>query len=468
MNNKLVWFRQDLRVADNTALAIASEDPQSALYGLFIATPGQWQLHDMAPQREQFILQHVAALRGALAELNIPLLYIETDSFAGIPLLLASLVKQHGFSHLYANREYGWNEKQRDEAVSAALQQQDCEFHLFHDQAMLPPGLTTATGKPYTVFTPFKKSWLQQWRSLRPSLYQAPDRRRLPALIPSTEIPEVKGVINTAWGIGESCALSRLEAFCEQRIEDYQALRDIPAVDGTSSLSPWLAAGVLSPRQCLQVALQANDGRLSGGQAGIDTWISELIWRDFYIHILDSFPQASKHRPFKEKTESIQWLNDDGAFTAWCEGKTGFPLVDAAMRQLNESGWMHNRLRMVVAMFLSKQLLIDWRRGEQYFMQHLVDGHLASNNGGWQWAASTGTDAVPYFRIFNPVTQSRRFDPQGTFIKRYVPELHKLSEKHIHLPPEPIRLADAPDYPAPIIDLGFARARALAAFKAIQ
>ena len=184
--------------------------------------------------------------------------------------------------------------------------------------------------------------------------------------------------------------------------------RDFPAIDGTSSLSAELACGVISPRQCLNAALDANSGMIDAENTGATTWISELAWRDFYIHILDSFPRVSKGRAFKPETEFLQWRNAPEDLAAWCEGRTGIPIVDAAMRQLINTGWMHNRLRMIVAMFLSKHLLIDWRLGEQFFMQHLIDGHLASNNGGWQWAASTGTDAVPYFRIFNPVTQSQR------------------------------------------------------------
>jgi len=467
MNSKLVWFRQDLRVADNTALAIAAEDNSAHLYGLFIATPAQWQQHDMAPLRENFIRQHVAALSDSLSALNIPLLYIETDDFSSVPDLLSELVKNAGFSDIYANHEYGWNEKQRDRAVQQALENLDCGFHQFHDQPMLAPGLTTHTGKPYSVFTPFKKKWLEQWRASRPLLRGKPSKRLLPPPIPSAIVPVPSALDGTRWGIGESAAAQKLDVFCRERIEDYKRDRDIPALDGTSSLSPWLAAGVISPRQCLDAALEANRGKLSGGQEGIDTWISELIWRDFYLHILDSFPQVSKNKAFKQKTEAVRWRNSDADFTAWCLGTTGIPIVDAAMRQLQQTGWMHNRLRMIVAMFLSKQLLIDWRRGEQYFMQHLIDGHLASNNGGWQWAASTGTDAVPYFRIFNPVTQSQRFDPDGEFIKRYIPELEAITGKDIHLPPPLIRAAFAPEYPAPIVDLKLGRERALAAFGAL-
>ncbi|MFT5211475.1 MAG: deoxyribodipyrimidine photo-lyase [Flavobacterium sp.] len=468
MNNKLLWFRQDLRITDNTALAVAAEDPSACLYGLFIATPGQWHQHDMAAVRENFIRQHVSALRDSLSKINIPLLYIEVDNFLAIPDVFNNLIEKYGFCDIYANHEYGWNEKQRDTAVHNSLAARNCHFHRFHDQPMLAPGLITKTGKPYSVFTPFKKNWMEKWRRLRPLLRRTPTLRVLPPTIPSEVMTESASWPETsAWEIGEVAAIRKLNEFCRERIEDYKSQRDIPALDSTSYLSPWLAAGVISPRQCLEAALEANKGRLSGGQEGIDTWISELIWRDFYIHILDSFPQVSKNRAFKIKTEKIRWRDSDEDFNAWCEGRTGIPIVDAAMRQLRQKGWMHNRLRMIVAMFLSKQLLIDWRRGERYFMQHLIDGHLASNNGGWQWAASTGTDAVPYFRIFNPVTQSQRFDPNGDFIKQYIPELAAISGKDIHLPKPSVRAAFAPDYPTPIVDLKLGRERALSTFAAL-
>ena len=361
--------------------------------------------------------------------------------------------------------EYGYNENQRDLATIELLRTVACDAQWFHDQSMLPPGLNTKAGKPYTVFTPFKKRWLESWRALRPSLKPTPTLRRRPANLGShaLKLPH-SGEYDGDWPAGSAAALARLQDFCDERIADYQLQRDIPSANGTSAISPWLAAGILSPRQCLEQAIVANQGRLSGGKQGIDCWISELVWRDFYIHILDSFPEVSKHAAFKSYTEAVPWRPAEADFDAWCQGCTGIPIVDAAMRQLVQTGWMHNRLRMIVAMFLSKTLLIDWRLGERFFMQHLIDGHLASNNGGWQWAASTGTDAVPYFRIFNPVTQSKRFDPDGDFIRHYVPELAQVSDRDIHLPPAQIRQVLAPDYPAPVVDLKFGRQRALDGF----
>ena len=228
-----------------------------------------------------------------------------------------------------------------------------------------------------------------------------------------------------------------------------------------------MAAGVISPRQCLEMAREHEDGRTKS--EGAEVWISELTWRDFYTHVLVGYPRVSKHQPYKKKTSRIKWRDDHDDFEAWCQGRTGYPIVDAGMRQLNQAGWMHNRLRMVVAMFLSKNLLIDWRKGEQYFMTHLIDGDLAANNGGWQWSASTGTDAVPYFRLFNPFSQSERFDNDGEFIKQMCPELEHVPAKSLH---DPKKLARAvkeheADYPPLVVEYKQGRERALAAFKEI-
>ncbi len=233
-------------------------------------------------------------------------------------------------------------------------------------------------------------------------------------------------------------------------------------------LSPYLTAGVLSVRQCAAAAIEANDGQLDGGHEGIVQWIDELVWREFYKHILVGFPRVSMHRAFKLETERLVWTDNDSQFEAWCHGQTGVPIVDAAMRQLTTTGWMHNRLRMITAMYLSKNLFIDWRRGERFFMQHLIDGDLAANNGGWQWAASTGTDAAPYFRIFNPVSQSKRFDPEGAFIRQFVPELADLDDSEIHDPScLPSLVRSRLDYPEPLVDLSVSRKKAIDAFKAL-
>jgi deoxyribodipyrimidine photo-lyase len=267
------------------------------------------------------------------------------------------------------------------------------------------------------------------------------------------------------WILNEKALHQKLKKFVQESVLKYADLRDFPALEGTCKLSPYLAQGILTPKQILVALMKDHsqgDWLQLFGKKGIEVFIGELIWRDFYQMVLYHFPSVSKHQSFKVPTPGIAWTSGDTAktyFKAWCEGKTGFPLVDAAMRCLNKTGWMHNRLRMVTAMFLSKLLLLDWRWGERYFMQHLIDGELGANNGGWQWCASTGTDAVPYFRIFNPTAQSEKFDPQGEFIRQYVPELSGLPAKEIHNPSLLCRRECA--YPEPIIDYVIQRRKAL-------
>ena len=265
------------------------------------------------------------------------------------------------------------------------------------------------------------------------------------------------------WPAGEAAALKRLQAFLDNKVMEYSESRNIPILDGTSRISAYLALGIISPRRCILEALKLNKFEFAAGNNGICKWIDEIVWREFYRNIMHSFPRVSKNRPFNLLTEGISWRHNDDEFEAWKTGNTGLPLIDAAMRQLLNEGWMHNRLRMVVAMFFSKNLLHDWRLGEQYFMQNLIDGDFASNNGGWQWSASTGTDAAPYFRIFNPVTQSQNFDPEGLFIKSFVPELEHLTAKEIHLPS--FDIFTKADYPKPIVDLKLSRQRAIDIFK---
>ncbi|EWM40830.1 FAD binding domain of DNA photolyase family protein [Bordetella holmesii 35009] len=245
----------------------------------------------------------------------------------------------------------------------------------------------------------------------------------------------------------------------------YHERRDLPALPGTSALSPYLASGVLSPAQCLRAALRANQGEIDSGQQGARAWITELLWREFYLHLLAAYPALSMHQPMRPETRYLAWRRAPEDLRAWQEGRTGIPLVDAAQRQLLATGWMHNRLRMVSAMFLAKNLLLDWRLGEAWFMGHLIDGDLAANNGGWQWSASTGADAVPYFRVFNPITQSRRFDPKAAFLRHWLPELAGLDDKSIHEPSDAQRRATG--YPQAIADLKTSRLRAIEAFSSL-
>ncbi len=471
----LVWFRRDLRTRDNTALAAAARQADDGVVGVFLISPGQWREHDEAASKVEFWLRHLRELKTALEDRNIPLIIGTAKRFTDVPKTLLRIARETNCNALSFNREYEVNERRRDEAVTGLFEREGLSVSSHTDHVIFEPGdVLTGEGKYYGVYTPFKKKYCSMIGERGIDVTPRP-RRPKPIEVASSEIPERvpgfpdSGVDPDLWPGGEDHARNRLDAFIENRIRAYRDERDFPAINATSTLSPYLNAGAISPRQCLRAAMSANDEKIDSGEKGIVHWISEVIWREFYQHILVGYPRVSMHRPFRLETNRIEWEENDEHFEAWCEGQTGYPLVDAAMRQMKEIGWMHNRLRMVAAMFLTKDLFLDWRRGERFFMRHLVDGDLGSNNGGWQWSASTGTDAAPYFRIFNPTSQSRKFDADGAFIRKYVPELDGLDGKSIHDPSEvPELLKQDLDYPAPIVDHRAARDRVMKAFRAIK
>lgn len=467
----LVWFRRDLRLADNPALYHAARQSSAGLIGLFLISPQQWKEHGDANCKVKFWLENVRLLSESLAKRGIPLLAIRCDSFAQAPREIVSIVKKHGCTNLFFNREYEFNEARRDEDVAAACAASNIQVQQFHDRVIVPPrAIATKEGRFYSVFTPYRRRWdakaLESFEVL-PRPHKQPEIDVQSSLIP-TKINgfDLSPNTNVLWRAGESEAQRRLTGFAK-KMAAYGDGRDIPSIRGTSLLSPYLAAGVISPRQCLAMAVTQNSGTIHC-QDGPTTWISELTWRDFYIHVMVGFPRVAMHQPFKLQTESLAWRTCEVDLNAWQQGRTGYPIVDAGMRQLNQTGWMHNRLRMVTAMFLTKHLLIDWRLGETYFMQKLIDGDFAANNGGWQWSASTGTDSVPYFRIFNPFSQSKRFDPDGKFIKKFCPELRDVPAAALHNPQKLATAARTLDYPAFVVDHKRARERALAAFKSLK
>ncbi len=437
----LVWFRSDLRTDDNTALAAAARDATRGVVGVFAVCPQQWQTHDWGDAKVEFVLRNVACLRERLLGLNIPLRIVTAPRFADVPAALQRLAAELDCDAVYANRELEVNEARRDAAVRAALERDGRTLRLFDDQTILPPeAVRTAEGRFFTVFTPFKRAWLARLEAVGEVAPQRPPRRQAELICAPDEVPEqVPGFdlsrgLPELWPAGENAALARLGRFIDERIATYKSRRDYPGAAATSRLSPYLSAGVLSPRRCLAEARAANDGYVGERRPGPSCWISELVWREFYRHVLVGFPRVSMGRAFKPATEQIAWRDSPADLAAWQAGRTGVPIVDAGMRQLAAEGWMHNRVRMIVAMFLAKDLLLDWRLGERHFLRHLVDGDLASNNGGWQWSASTGTDAAPYFRIFNPFRQSARFDPHGAYIRAYVPELRDVPATALHDP----------------------------------
>ena len=469
--NNLVWLRSDLRIYDNPALFNAmSKGPTVAVYCL---TNEQWDKHGLSQIKRRLIVDHLFELEEQLAKLNVPLIVIDCALFLNVPQSLAGLCRDLNITNMYYNHEYEVNEKSCSNSVVNQLAQLNIECFGYHDQCIVAPGsILNGSRECYKVFSAYAKNWQQNVSALARPLYYKPEPQAELAL--TSDISCLKNYLidvdiqtKDQWPIGEDEAHDRLNEFIEQNVSDYHNSRDFPDLDATSHLSVYLALGVITTRQCLQAMVSHSQQdvellfEVSGD--GARCWLNELVWREFYRHILVAFPKVCKGKPFKDLTDKLPWKADNQDFQAWCEGRTGVPIVDAAMRQLNTTGWMHNRLRMVVAMFLTKHLQIDWRLGEAYFYGKLADADLASNNGGWQWSASTGVDAVPYFRIFNPYRQAARFDPKGSFVRKYVKELASIQGKAIHQPSKALAMQHG--YPTPIVDLKIAAEHTKALFK---
>ncbi|WP_318477459.1 deoxyribodipyrimidine photo-lyase [Photobacterium leiognathi] len=468
----IIWFRDDLRTVDNTALNHAIETGLPVI-ALFVATPMQWHEHHIAAIQIDFIHRRLRVLKQQLAELNIPLQVMQCNDFSESVDAIAEYCHQHRVVHVFVNKQYPLNEQLRDEKLGVLLAQSGIKQSLFDDNYVLEPEtILNREGELFKVFTPYRNAWIKRF-SAKPS-YPVTTNKEVALsdttsamLADSTDIqslgyPVIESVL---WPVDEEAILQRLDTFCVTKAQDYHQQRDFPAIDGTSCLSPFLAIGALSARQCVYQLLQHFPHALEvNKEDGAFTWLNEIIWREFYGHLLHRYPELSKNQPFQDYTQYVRWLDNPTLLKAWQDGKTGFPIVDAAMRQLRATGWMHNRLRMITASFLTKDLLCDWRAGEQWFMQHLIDGDFASNNGGWQWAASTGTDSQPYFRVFNPILQGQRFDPKGDFIRIWVKELAKVPDKYIHTPHQ-WDSSGSLDYPLPIVDHKEARLLAIEAFK---
>jgi len=476
--NQLIWFRQDLRVRDHAALWHACQ--QGPSIGLIILSPEQWKIHHDAPIKINFYLHQLQQLKKELEQLNIPLIIQVIPYWQDIADYICELTHQLHIENVYSNIEVGVNELKRDKTVQQALNQQNKELFLFHDRTIFPlRSIRNQSQQPYQVFGAFKKACYSKLDiSGLPQCYPIPEKQTAnpePDLnIKSLGLEDIEAFFDSSvskdqedlWPAGEDYALEQLDLFIEDHLSHYKSERDFPHVEGTSQLSPYLNLGILSIRQCLQALFRAEHGNFHLANEGQQTWLDELLWREFYQHILFDFPKVSKHYPFKQNMQNIKWKNNQAHLLAWQTGQTGIPIIDAGMRQLQKTGWMHNRVRMITAMFLCKNLLIDWRIGEQWFMQHLIDGDLAANNGGWQWCASTGTDAVPYFRIFNPIAQSKKFDPNGDYIRQWVDELAHLDNKMIH-EPYSTKTTLQLNYPKPIVDLKETRIKAIETYKNI-
>ncbi|GIW12063.1 MAG: deoxyribodipyrimidine photo-lyase [Dehalococcoidia bacterium] len=452
----MLWFRRDLRLHDLPALAAALAHERVAPLFVFdeALLAGRWR----SPNRVAFLLGSLAVLAEELARRGSRLHLRWGRPVAVVP----AFAREAGASVVYCSREYSPYGRRRDRAVAAALAAEGRTLTrlpgvLVHE----PEAVRKADGSPYTVYTPFRKSWEQVPR--RQPL-PAPERLPPPPPLAAGTLPSLAelGLDTPSPQLpapGEVAARQRLQRFLDEGLAHYAERRDLLAVAGTSRLSQDLRWGLLSPLEVVS-RTQASP-----------QFVAELLWREFYYSILFHFPEVV-HQEFQARYRGLPWREAPAELAAWREGRTGYPLVDAGMRQLAATGYLHNRARMVVASFLTKHLLIDWRHGERHFMELLVDGDLANNNGGWQWTAGVGTDAAPYFRVFNPVAQGQRFDPEGAYVRQWVPELRRVPTAYIHQPwqmPREVQEASGchlgRDYPFPLVDLEAGRARALAAYR---
>ena len=481
----LMWFRRDLRVEDNAALHHALKSC-AQVFCLFVFDRGILDALPRRDRRVEFLRESLVELDGQLGEAA------QQHGVAGVGLMvrhgeaaecLADVASELSIDAVFLNHDDEPQSLMRDAAVQTLMQSRGVAFHSFKDHLIFErTEVLTLAGKPYSVFTPYKNAWLKKIDGFYLKPY--PTEKYAGALAPRPagepdNIPELGALgfqktnlstLKIPMGIRGG---QQLFKDFQGRMDQYEETRNFPAVKGPSYLGIHLRFGTVSIRQMVAVALKAQNR----GSAGAATWLSELIWRDFYGQILSNFPHVAS-RAFKPEYEAIDWETGGEAealFKAWCDGRTGYPLVDAAMAQINQTGYMHNRLRMVTASFLVKDLGIDWRRGEAYFAEHLNDFDLASNNGGWQWAASTGCDAQPYFRIFNPVSQSEKFDADGKFIRKYLPVLEKLPTRDLHSPwlAKPIALSAAgvtlgENYPEPIVQHDQARAKTLQRYAVVK
>jgi len=429
----LFWFRRDLRLEENVGLEAAMASGWPVVPVFVYDTELLSKLEEAADRRVDWLHQCLSALQAALVKFGTSLVVYHgqvNEAFEG-------WLNRFDVKAVYTNRDYEPAALRRDEAVRQRLVAAEVPFHTFKDQVVAEPQeVLKADGNPYTVFTPYARAWkavvarLVSEQSGKTSRMSEEWKTRFCRLAPEP-LPTLE-----ALGFKSTGVVYVPPVIDEARIAAYHQWRDVPAVEGTTRLGVHLRFGTVSVRRLVALALRLNE-----------TWLNELIWREFFMSILFHFPRVEKGA-FKPAYDAITWRNDEAAFQRWCAGRTGFPLVDAGMRELNATGWMHNRVRMVVAGFLVKDLLIDWRYGEAYFANKLMDYELAANNGNWQWAAGTGCDAVPYFRVFNPEQQRLRWDPEGQYVKRWVPEW------------------GSSDYPAPMVDHALARERALQVYKA--
>ena len=480
MKKLLFWFRRDLRLDDNAGLYEGLASGAEVYCTFIFDTDILDALPTRADRRVEFIWESVVELKAALNKNGGDLIVRHARAVDAIPALADELE----VAAVFANTDYEPNAIARDALVASVLSANNIAFQSFKDTVIYEKSeVLTLAEKPFSVFTPYKNAWLKKLNQnnqedLAPYACEKYFRQLAGSGDASSAAPvlslEQMGFARTNILDNVECGMSGADSLIDDfvsRIADYKEARDFPSVKGVSYLSVHNRFGTISIRRLARIAFAET---VRAKNIGAETWLSELIWRDFYFQILWQSPHVAIGN-YKREYDNLKWENDAALFASWCEARTGYPIIDAAMRQINQTGYMHNRLRMIVASFLTKDLLIDWRLGEKYFADNLNDFDLSANNGGWQWAASTGCDAQPYFRIFNPTTQSERFDPQGKFIRRYLPELKNIPDKYIHAPHTlpPIdavakNFVIGRDYPLPIVEHSAQRDKALAMFKAAR
>jgi deoxyribodipyrimidine photo-lyase len=434
-------MRRTFRIADNAPLWNAVAFAAEVIPFVVLSESPSYRI---SSHRRLFIRGAVRSLAADLAARGSNLAVLH----GAAPEAIAAFVRRNGIEAVYASRVFDRKSLERDALIASALTSVGCRFFTVNSSTLFDPGeIRTAAGEPYRVFTPFSNAVLSRANEIEPP-FPPPKLIRTPEFHGAKDIMEATGFALYNPQAGEHQALDRLESFVASGIESYATDRDIPSNDGTSGLSPYLANGCIGIRTVYFRALKAREIASPPVIRNINVFLKELLWREFYYHVLAAFPYVIE-RSFKPQFERLAWSTNQAHFSAWREGRTGFPIVDAGMRQLKREGWMHNRVRMIAASFLVKDLHIDWRKGESFFFDNLIDADIASNNGGWQWTAGTGTDAAPYFRVFNPIAQSERFDPHGAYIRKYIHELSFVPDACIH---QPSRLNNVDSYPRPIVD----------------
>jgi len=466
------WFRRDLRVRDNTSLFQAARDGDGVVT-VFVLDDHYGSDSDVGPSRFRFLRESLEVLEASLARLGGRLILRKGPAAEALPKLL----EETGARAVYANAEIGPYPEARDAAVLDALVSRGAKLRLFQDALLVDPdAVVTERGDPYTVYTPFSRRW-EAFE--KPAPLPEPSSLDGPSIARSVSIVRVRAWRDLAPNPaaprgGEDEAQTLLAEFMRGPLDRYAGDRDRPAVRGTSRLSPHLHFGTISPRTLHSAAHAAASPRDRTGRGPVRKWVMELAWREFYHSVLHHFPRVARES-FRRELDGLAWRDDRAGLDAWKRGETGYPLVDAAMRELSTTNWMHNRARMVAASFLTKDLHVHWREGERWFEHELADADQANNNGGWQWTAGTGTDAAPYFRIFSPILQSRRFDPDGAYIRRFVPELARVPDARIHEPwtmspgeQDAFACRIGRDYPAPIVDHAAERRVALGLWEAIK